>query len=198
MKTIRKTMALTTMVLIGMFAQAQEFDFGAKAGPSLALLGGDVDTDMRASLHTGVYGRYMFNDQWGIQAEALYSGKGGTDEDDDNIKYKLHYVSLPVLANYQIFDGFRVELGPQVGILLDSKTDVDNVGEFEIDDSYKTLDFGLAFGANYEMDMGLNFGARYELGLSDIADSNALFGNNSIRNGVFQISVGYTFFKYKK
>ena len=189
---MRQILVAAAMVLVGSYAQAQDFNYGVKGGLNLTNLRGDFDTDLRASFHGGVYGNYMLSDQWGVQAELLYSGQGADDENNSDIKYQLRYLNLPILAKYYVTDAFSVELGPQFGFLLDSDTDVIDV-EVDSDDLYKDFDFSVAAGVNYELEMGLNFGARYNFGVTDIADSNVFFGNDAIRNNVIQISVGYTF-----
>ena len=54
-----------------------------------------------------------------------------------------------------------------------------------------SIDFGLNFGLGYKLDSGLNFGARYNMGLSNINDTDD--DDDTIKNGVFQISLGYFF-----
>ena len=94
------------------------------------------------------------------------------------------------MAKFYVADGFSLELGPQVGFLLSAKEEFDGESDEDIKDFIKGTDFGVNFGIGYQMETGLNFGARYNLGLSDIPEDS---GGDSIKNGVFQISVGYTF-----
>ena len=196
MKTMKQMLVAVALILISFNAQAQDFNYGVKAGLNLSDLRGDLDTDLRAFFHGGVYGNYMFSDQWGVQAELLYSGQGAKDENDSDIKYKLSYLNLPILAKYYVTEAFSIELGPQLGFLLDSETDVSGDGlEIDVDEIYKDFDLSVAAGLGYELEMGLNFGVRYNFGVTDIADSDVFFGDDAARNSVIQVSVGYTFIR---
>ncbi len=68
--------------------------------------------------------------------------------------------------------------------------------EFDSDnvkDSFKNSDTSLALGVGWELPMRLTVDARYNLGLSDISDDPAF---DTIKNQVWQISVGYKLFKF--
>ncbi|WP_408583014.1 outer membrane beta-barrel protein, partial [Myroides odoratimimus] len=54
---------------------------------------------------------------------------------------------------------------------------------------FKSFDFGVNFGAGYELPMGVFFDARYNVGLSKVNKE----GSEASKNGVFQLSVGYKF-----
>src|SRR5690606_10497575 len=101
------------------------------------------------------------------------------------------YISLPVLAKYTIFEGFSVEAGPQIGFLISAKLE-----DEDVKDGYKSVDFGLTGGAEYELPMGVFFQARYYAGLSSVVEEVEIFdGTYSVDyfNNMFQLSVGYRF-----
>lgn len=89
------------------------------------------------------------------------------------------------MGKYYLTKGFSLEIGLQIGFLLSAE----NNG-VDAKDSFKTIDISANFGIVYKFDNGLHLGARYNLSLTDI---NNLSDKN--RNGVFQITVGYFFFK---
>src|SRR3546814_3360456 len=92
-------------------------------------------------------------------------------EGDDSWKQKLSYLSLPVLARYQLVEGLRLEVGPQVGLLLSAKSVVDMGGEEvedDIKDNTESIDFGLTGGASYQLPVGVGIFARYYAGLTDL------------------------------
>lgn len=130
---------------------------------------------------------------------------------------KLDYISIPIMAKYYIMEGLAIEAGPQVGFLMSAKNDFSSSstmmgqtesesGEEDVKEDYKGIDFGLGIGVSYRLDMGLFFSARYVLGLSNIGeegnnngndddfdDIDFGFGGATVKNNVFQISVGYSF-----
>ena len=63
----------------------------------------------------------------------------------------------------------------------------------DVKDYFKGIDFGLNFGLGYKLENGLNFAARYNLGLSDLNDADEIFGSDSYKNAVIQLSVGFFF-----
>jgi hypothetical protein len=59
------------------------------------------------------------SDKFKIQSELLYQGMGGSF---DGETFKSEYVNIPVLAQYAVTENFRIEAGPQFGILVSSKS----------------------------------------------------------------------------
>lgn len=158
--------------------------FGPKAGLNIATVSED-NTKALVGFHIGGFAEIMLNDKFAIQPEVLYSAQGAK-ADVGNGEWKLGYINVPVMAKYFVAEGFSVEAGPQIGFLMTAE---DEDGH-DFKDSFETTDFGFNFGAGYALPMGLMFQARYCLGLSDIAKNNS---GDAVKNGVFQLSVGYKF-----
>ena len=195
---------------------AQDINFGAKAGVNFASITGDDtdDLDGRTSFHVGIVAEIVISDKFSVQPELLYSSQGATSEDsyteeDINIKeegtVKLDYINLPIMAKFYVGEGFSLEAGPQIGFLMNSEIEMKltasgaGVSESisvteDLKDHIKGIDFGLNLGVGYKMENGLNFGARYNLGLSDANDDPEFFeSDSSFKNSVIQVSVGYFF-----
>ena len=180
-------------------ANAQGVDFGVKAGANFATIGGDESGDFssRTSFHFGVTAGIAVSDKFSVQPELVYSAQGASIDygggDDGDLK--LDYLNLPIMAQFQVAEGFSIEVGPQIGFLLSAKAD-DGDNEEDIKDFVKGLDLAAGVGVNYAMASGLNFGARYNLGLSNVNDGEDSddFKN---QNNVFQVSIGYIFGKGK-
>ncbi|WP_370392426.1 porin family protein [uncultured Winogradskyella sp.] len=183
---------------------AQSFRLGVKAGPNFASVNGDdtEDVDGRTSIHFGAVAEFGISEAFSVQPELLYNSVGATSSYTDTFSgmtfnvhetLKLNYLSLPIMAKYKVAKGLSLEAGPQISFLLsaDEEVEVDSESvEVDVSDFVKSVDFGLGFGASYELDMGLFFTARYMLGLSNINDFEGDFTN---RNNVLQLSVGYFF-----
>jgi hypothetical protein len=75
-------------------------------------------------VHLGLFAYIHPNYLFALQPELLFSSQG-SNYDGDRIS-KLNYVNLPVLVQYIFNNGFRLETGPQVGLLASTKTDVGN------------------------------------------------------------------------
>lgn len=195
---MKKLFLAVIAVLSLSYTQAQEVQFGAKAGVNFANLTGDVeDSDMRTSFHLGAVAEIKINEKFSVQPELLYSSQGTTSKEKfEGISFestiKLDYIAVPIMAKYYVAQGLSLEAGPQIGFLVAAESEFSAGGESEtedIKDELKSVDFGLNFGLGYKLDSGINFGARYNLGLSNIADDD----DYELKNSVFQISVGYLF-----
>lgn len=192
---------------------AQDIKFGAKVGVNFANLNTDgleeylTYSDGRTSMHIGAVAEFILNDKFSVQPELLYSGQGGKEEFPGEYRERLNfgYLNLPIIAKYYITDGFSLEAGPQLGFLLSSKYKEEDIGdglgglEEDFKDTTKGIDFSFCLGAGYKLNNGLNFAARYSLGLSNVLDTSSDYideddrANASVKNGVFQISVGFMF-----
>ena len=165
--------------------------FGVKAGLNMAnYAGSDVSgTASKIGANVGVFARFEISDEFTFQPELSFSMQGAQDKDDSKYKTNANYINLPLMAKYEVADGFRLVAGPQIGFLMSAKfTDGDN--STDIKDGFKSVDFGLGLGAEYELESGLFFDARYNLGLTSLDDSSA---NADVKNAVFQIGVGFVF-----
>ena len=213
---MKKLFICFAIAIVGLASlNAQSIRFGAKAGVNFASLGGDVeDADGRTSFHIGALAEFVISEKFSFQSELLYSGLGATYEESESFegmnfsyeeKIKLDYLSVPLMAKYYVTDNFSLEGGPIVSFLLSANGEYEGSfdgqtesEEEDISDFFKTLDFGLGFGAAYRLSNGLGFSARYTLGLSDISEEPDGTGDFfeedvSINNNVIQVSVLYFF-----
>jgi hypothetical protein len=170
-----------------LFAQKSNVQFGLKAGVNFATLSdaANTNTDSRAGLHIGGLAHIHLSKSFAVQPEIVYSMQGA--EYPNGTKSKLGYVNIPVLGQYMLGQGFRLQTGPQVGILASAEVENGSV-EVDIDDTYKKADFGWTFGASYITDKGLGVDARYNLGITDISKNNT-----DLKNRVWQIGLFYQF-----
>lgn len=206
---MKKIILIPVLAIFCLMANAQaqssktsNLSFGVKAGPNFAFIAGD-DTDNfdgKFAFHGGAVLEYSISEQFSIQPELLYSSQGDKgDFDGMEIKFKLDYLNLPILAKYYVTDALSIEAGPQIGFLLSAEVEGGDVS-FDIKDMIKDIDFGLGFGLGYKMENGLNFSGRFNLGISNIVEDNGSFlgeeidsGDSKNYNNVFQLSIGYFF-----
>lgn len=193
-------------------AKSNEPVFGLKAGLNISRLTGAEDQSIRPSYLIGGIAEFSVSSRFSIQSELIYSRQGtktltyeyfyvGPALKPFKVKstIKTDYINIPVLAKYNIKEGFSILAGPQVGFLtkanLETKvpessfngTTVENV-KTEMSD----VDFTLVIGVAYEMSNGVFFDARYNKGSANIFDNeyaNLLRSHHS----VFQFAVGYKF-----
>lgn len=169
-------LAALFMTAFTLQSHAQEIHFGGKAGVNFAsFTGDDADGfDGRTAFHIGLAAELGITDKFSIQPELLYSAQGGEFQDID---IDIDYLTLPVLAKYYAAENFSIEAGPQFGFKVNEGDNVDA----------ESFDLGIAAGLGYKLN-DLFFQGRYVFGLSDVGDGG------DIKNGLFQISIGYWFF----
>ena len=81
-------------------ASAQQMFIKPMVGATLATFSGDVhDNKMKVGLVAGAEFGYNFAENMGVTAGLLYSMQGSAIKDEDP-KYKLDYLNIPVLFNY--------------------------------------------------------------------------------------------------
>ena len=192
MLIMKKLCLLVIGITSAIFSFAQQAKLGVKAGLNIASLKiEDFDnTDSRLGLHAGLLAHIHLAPQWAVQPELLYSAEGGKVDfgGGSEATYKNDYVNIPVMFQYMFDNGFRIEAGPQLGLLVSSKIEDENDVEDDADDTFKTTNVSLGVGLNYLSHSGFGFGGRYNHGVSNIAE-----GNGDAKGRVFQISLFYMF-----
>ncbi len=211
------TFLLASCLVGGSYSFAQtsgggKIKYGIKAGVNFGSFGYDSDTKKAieedgteikslTSFHIGGYADYAFSDAFSLQAGLTLNGKGGKEtwsEDGDSWESKTNimYLEIPVNAVYKT-GGFYVGAGPYFGFALSGKVtetdeeDVDLKFGSGDDDHLKGTDFGVNFLAGYQLKNNINIGVGYGLGLSNLVPKQV--ANESVKNRVFSVSVGYSF-----
>ena len=197
---MKKLLIFTVIAIFGFSSiNAQNVNFGAKAGVNFATITGDmVDSfDSRTAFHVGFVAEIVISETFSFQPELLYSAQGADYSEEGFEAFEgtvtLDYLNVPLMAKFYVGEGFSVEAGPQIGLLLSAKDDYGD-GEEDIKEYVKGTDFGVNLGLGYKMESGLNFSARYNLGLSNDLDVDDFESEGAeYKNSVIQVSVGYFF-----
>jgi Outer membrane protein beta-barrel domain len=179
-------------ILISVTANAQHVNIGVKAGLNVYNIHDDNPSEYnpKNGFNAGLIGHIHLAKQLALQPEIVYSGQGAkytTSNVETTIK--MDYINVPVLLQYMFDNGFRLQAGPQVGFLVNAKSETNNVTT-DFKSNLKSVDFSLGMGAGYVfVPTGFGVDARYNLGLSDISTSSLVKSTNR----GFQIGVFYLF-----
>ncbi|NII28073.1 PorT family protein [Pseudoflavitalea sp. X16] len=184
---MKKVFLLIVCAVAFMAGQAQ-VKFGVKSGFNFANIVGDGDdfNDMKLSFYAGAFANFPLANHFSVQPELVFSRQGAKIEDEgDDHKYRLNYLNIPVLGQYNHPSGFYAETGPQFGFLINAKLKEDG-RVHTVTDNYKGFDLSWAFGAGFQFTKQASAGIRWNLGLTDIWDHPG-----TGHNRVLQIGVAY-------
>ena len=194
-----KKIVLAIAILITLSSNAQKINFGIKAGLNMSMLTGSKDQIMSSTngFFAGTLLEFKILEKIALQPELLFSAQGAKFESKDltfSTTRKMDYLILPIMVKYYIKSGLFVEAGPQVGFLLSANQDVENritnISTSEnIKDATKDFDMAANVGIGYDILDKIVTQIRYCIGITN----TSTLENTDIKNGVFQLSVGYKF-----
>lgn len=167
------------------FAQKADVHWGLKGGLNITNLSSspNVNYESKAGVHAGGLAHIHLSKSWALQPEIMYSNQGAQMGDT---KTRLHYVNVPLQLQYMFDMGFRIQTGPQVGILAGANVKQGST-KIDVANAFKPADFGWTFGTSYVGESGLGIDARYNHGFSRINDG----GSTNLYNRNFQIGLFY-------
>ncbi len=178
MKLITTTV-LSCLLFIGV-TSAQHINIGVKGGLNAYTItnGFVLDNDLKLGMHLGLIGHVHLVDPIALQPEIVFSMQGSENID-------LNYINVPLIFQYMYDNGFRIQAGPQIGVLVSAKNQ-----DTDVKDNYESIDLALGVGLSY-VNPATDFGVdvRYNHGLSNINKSDA----SKVYNRGFQVGVFYLF-----
>lgn len=188
------------LMLIWIFPDVlAQTSFGLKGGLNLSTLNvadPAATYDSKTGYHLGIFfgGR---GDKVGFQPELLLYTQNGEIKNTTfgTAQESFTYLTVPLIIKFYPILGLNLQIGPQIGFLLDGERKYDTVfgsGSDDIKDYYDEADVAVSFGAGYDFGIGLTLDARYNLGVKDI--NNAANGE-PVKSRVFMLSVGWNFLK---
>jgi len=189
-----KKIIIIPVILLTTLAFGQ-LSIGLKAGVNISnFTGGDFGTVEKNALvgyHVGGLVHLGIAQHLVLEPELLFSAQGaklknaGVERD-----YKINYVTIPIMLQYETDGGFYLEAGPQFGF---------KAGD-DVPDSIpaKSSDQSIGFGLGYHSVKGFGIGGRYLVGLSKVGDFSSGNISPDFKNSVLQFSLFYTFLNKKR
>lgn len=169
---------------------SQGLTFGIKAGANMGKISGHSFKDeYNLGYHAGAF-LTIGGKKWAIQPEVLFN-QVNTDTATsfsqitgfNNVsKIQLHYLSIPILINYNISNILALQFGPQFGILMDQNKSLTQNGK----DAFKSGDFSVAAGLQLKL-LKFRVYGRYIGGTTDV---NNLSNNDTWKVSMIQLGVG--------
>jgi len=168
----------TLLLTVGFitFSFSQDINYGVHFATNVSNMYYEVD-GIRSNPHRNgfVFGAFVdfgLTETLAVMTELQYSPEGANLKD-----YKTDYLNLPVILNYNIFGGFKIGVGPQVGLKIHKHQD-----------GFKNLVFSGVGMAEYMItdEFGIDF--RYLYGISNVFDDDL---NLKATQGVMQFGFTY-------
>jgi hypothetical protein len=198
--------SLAALLIAGVsFGQTK---WGIVAGPQFSSItsknvlpgSGKSTSSLLTNLRAGITADVPLGDDFYIGTGLLFSGKGGKDKNNSDVKTTLSYLELPVhfMFKPEVGTGKLVlSAGPYVAYGLGGKVKGIVGGDRNVFDDeagvykQKRFDSGVGINVGYELPVGLFFGLNTDLGLVNTAANTD--NSRSYRNTSFGVSVGYKF-----
>ncbi|WLD22649.1 porin family protein [Flavobacterium dauae] len=226
---MKKTLLLLTAILGTYSASAQ---LKIKAGTNISSINGSLkatlsdgetiytlsdykeQTKSKIGFYAGMGYKLNLTNKLYVTPELIYSQLGADAKNTNTINinsYSQNYLSIPVFFEYELINGLRAGLGPQVDFLLKAIRKSDHhllpewarqytVYEANITKIHNTLSFGLSAGLTYNFYNNFSIETRYYLGLSNIYNNDkkpifdaAIDTDTEMKNQAFQIGLAYQF-----
>ncbi|MFN3909134.1 MAG: porin family protein [Flavobacterium sp.] len=171
---------------------AQGIQIGLKGGANFSNFTGgnieNIDFKHATNFHAGLAVEFNLTPSFSIQPEIMYITQGANlDGFGDQIKNRLGYVAVPVLAKFYLIPGkLSIEAGPQVSVLVN---EADGISTSDTE----KIDFSLAAGAGFNVTNHIFVQARYVAGISKVNSIPSASGNVDIKNSAILLSLGYWF-----
>ena len=153
------------------FLNAQNIEFGIKAGPSYSKYapGNDYSSSI-LGFHGGAFGRFKFNRYFSTQPEILYAQKGGSftvrnaNNQDEKVRSKFSYITIPLVLVFTPTPDIDIHFGPEFGFLMKMELKSETSPTIDATDFYNDLDKSLVFGGGYRFENGMRVTIRYIAG----------------------------------
>ncbi len=188
MKT--RIIPLAILVFFSSSLFSQGLTFGIKAGANMGKISGQsFKNEYNLGYHAGAFVT-IGGKKLALQPEILFN-QVNTDTATsfkqitgfDNIsKIQLHYLTIPIMINYNISNILALQFGPQFGILMDKNKNLVQNGK----DAFKSGDFALAGGLQLKL-LKFRVYGRFVGGTTDV---NNLSNNDTWKVSMIQLGVG--------
>ncbi len=214
-------LSLLSLLFFSVKSQAQDIQFGIKAGVNNAHWGGKATEGFsdivslgnvmtmknKTGFHIGAYAEIPVTTWLSIEPALLYSTKGQRVTQSlldgevwsPNVTFSnnAHYIDLPVQAKIYLNEGFYLTVGPQVSYLVDNSVRAE-AGIFGLDLLDRKIDVD---GRFREFDFAVSGGAGYKFSNGINLSAAYDYGVSSLDKGgsldaynrVLKFSLGYTF-----
>lgn len=195
---MKKLFLLTFVVMFSMGLFAQRESGVCTVQPKVGLTMSSITNDnggLKIGFAGGAELEYNLSKMFSLSAGVMYSMQGSKGDlkingVPSNLTYQLDYINIPILFHMYFTEGLSFKVGIQPGLCVNQKykATIKETSVSEIDRlaGVKNTDISIPIGISYEFHHVV-LDVRYQLGLTKV------FEDNSGKNSVCQITIGYKF-----
>lgn len=199
---MKRIVFILCLCFLAFNSQAQSFKGAIMAGVNLSQVDGDrLSGYNKLGPVFGIAISREIKPKWSLEMDILGSFKGARPKSDENNlgtltfrRLNMVYVEVPFLIRYE-YEKFHFLGGASFGVLVNAQRE-DNIGTFDVTDSYKRMEFTSILGASYAIAKKWEVFGRFSYSLACVSGVNcgSLFVNPKLRVGHFNnvISIGLT------
>ncbi len=190
---MKRLVLILSFLGLSLGVEAQSFKGALLAGVNLSQVDGDrLSGYNKLGPVFGIAISREIRDKWSLEMDILGSFKGARPRSDENnlgtlVFRRLNavYVEVPFLLRYE-YEKFHFLGGASFGVLVNAQRE-DNVGTFDVTDTYRRLEFAGILGATYAFTEKWELFTRFSYSLSCVSGVNcgSLFVNPKLRVGYF-------------
>lgn len=201
------------LFLLSPFLSFAQFSFGLEAGVNLSNIHikepADINVELdegyqyKPGFDAGVFAAWQTGEHFRLQSGLLYSRKGTSvdvNTDQQNNEFDLHYLTVPLLAKYQVLRPLWLSGGVDVGYLISSVATYPH-DKVDITEIWTRGDFGVRMGVTWQVADRLQVNLDYRHGLTNIGSVIYTDVNGDdldiprSTNRSFLLSLGYAFLR---
>lgn len=190
-----KKIFFSLLVILSVVNLHAQFNFGFKAGVNAAKIDGKTfRQEFKYNYLAGAFAELGLGRRISFSPEMVFSQTSATRDsafsnlsdlyNKNQVKAKLNYLSIPLLANIKLRGPLYIEAGPQYSILINSSESLLKNGE----KAFKSGDFSFLGGLKFKFSK-VRVSGRYVIGLNNINDGDS--GEKWSRQAI-QVAAGFT------
>lgn len=189
----KKLISLSAALFIFISSFAQTLHLGFKGGASInKITGKSFKEEFSYGYHVGGFATIGLGGKLSIQPEVLFNQVNLDTSSSFSSVYRfnkinniqLHYLSIPLLLNYNVAKVLDLQAGPQFGLLLDQNKNLLQNGN----DAFKKGDFSMLAGVQLKF-LKFRVYGRYAVGLNNLDNVG---NSDKWKSQSIQVGVGIT------
>ena len=190
-----KQLLVIVLLLIPLFVTAQRFKGGILMGMNVSQIDGDNFPGYnKAGLVGGAFVFTDFKEKWGAQMEIRYAAKGSAAPKYFSYtrKYRLQYIEVPLLAQYEPVNKLKIQFGLSFGYLF-SAAQSDGYGYEKFEEIPSRGEVAVSAGINYSLTKHLDINARFSYSVLPVFSNytGSTWGTGAWYNNVLTFAIYY-------